>query len=528
VSKFLTCIAALFFLSSAAAVAETPTTTVPSATGASGPTQERSPFALADQVVVNNRSIVINGSTLSYDIRAGALAVSGKNDKETANISYIAYFAHPAAQKPSSRPIAFCFNGGPGSSSVWLHMGFLGPKTIDITGLSHPQLPVQYKDNPQTLLPLCDLVFIDPVSTGFSSAVNKDDTKKFHGVEEDLYSIADFIRLFLTKYNLWDSPKLLIGESYGTLRAVGLASLLQDHYFIDINGLVLISMVLDLQTLSDVASEDIPPITTLPSLAAIAQYHNQLKPPLSNMSVSDLVATARKFALEEYAPALVQGSSLPPNRRGQIQKRLAELTSLPEATLANLSLRVTSSNFFDEFLKDQQLCVGRFDGRASAPRVLDGPSVCRDIMGYPDPSFYTVVGAFTSAFQTYLEQELQWKKGEPYVVLSHNVEPWNWATSSWQSPGMGYISLMRDFRLAMVKNPTLKVFVAAGYYDLATPYLSQEYSLTHLFLPNELQSNVSFKGYEGGHMIYLDPRARPILTNDLNNFISTLTAKKNS
>jgi carboxypeptidase C (cathepsin A) len=524
-NKFLASIVAVFFISTLTA-ADTLSSPPPSATGASGPVQEKSPFALADQVVLNNRSIVIDGSTLSYDIRAGALTVTAKNDKETANISYISYFAHPATKKSAPRPIAFCFNGGPGSSSVWLHMGFLGPKTIPVTGMTHPALPVQYKDNPHTLLTLCDLVFIDPVSTGFSSAASKDDAKKFHGVEEDLYSVADFIRLFLTRYDRWESPKLLIGESYGTLRAVGLANLLQDHYFVDINGLVLISLVLDLQTLSEIPSEDIPPITTLPSLAAIAQYHHQLSPPLSNMPVAELVATAQTFAIDEYTPALIQGSSLPTKQQEQVRKRLSELTSLSETTLDSMALRVTPFGFFDEFLKNQQLLIGRFDGRTTSPRVLDGPSVCTNLMGYVDPSFYSVAGAFTSAFQTYLEQELQWKKSEPYVMLTNNVEPWNWGANSWQSPGMGYLSLMKDFRLAMVKNPTLKVFVAAGYYDLATPYFSQEYSLSHLFLPKQLQTNVTFKGYEAGHMIYLDPQARPILSNDLSHFIETITTQK--
>ena len=524
-NKFLTCFAAILFISAAQAV-DTNSHTPLSATGASGTTQEKSSFALADQVVLNNRSIVIGGSTLSYNIRAGALTVSAKNDKETANISYIAYFAHPATKKSPPRPVAFCFNGGPGSSSVWLHMGFLGPKTINITGLTHPPLPVQYQDNPHTLLPQCDLVFIDPVSTGFSSAANKEDAKKFYGVEEDLYSIADFIRLFLTRYNRWDSPKLLIGESYGTLRAVGLANLLQDHYFIDINGLVLVSLVLDLQTLSEIPSEDIPPITTLPSLAAIAQYHHQLSPELSNMPVSDLVATAQRFAVDEYAPALIQGAYLPTKQQELIRKRLSELTSLSETTLDGMALRITPFGFFDEFLKNQQLLIGRFDGRSTSPRVLDGPSVCTNLMGYVDPSFYTLAGAFTSAFQTYLDQELQWKKSEPYVMLTNNVEPWNWGANAWQSPGMGYLSLMKDFRLAMVKNPTLKVFVAAGYYDLATPYFSQEYSLSHLFLPKGLEKNVTFKGYEAGHMIYLDPQARPLLTNDLMKFVVTISNPK--
>ena len=512
-------IAAVFFISASAIAVDTPF----SATGASGPVQERSPFALADQVVINDRSMTINGSKLSYDIRAGALNVIGKSDKETANISFIAYFAHPESSEPSQRPLAFCFNGGPGSSSVWLHMGFLGPKTVDVTGLTYPSGPVGYKDNPQTLLSSCDLVFIDPVSTGFSTAVNKDDAKKFHGVEEDLYSVADFIRLFLTKYDRWESPKLLIGESYGTLRAVGLAHLLQDRYFIDVNGLILISSVLNFQALSDTPSDDLASITALPSLAVIAQYHKQLNPTLAVLSVPDLIKTARKFAIEEYAPALLHGSALPADRRARVQKIISELTSLSEETVTNADLRITCPIFTSEFLKGHRQSIGRFDGRALSPRILEEPSVCNshygNCAGNPDPSLYSVAAALTSAFQTYISEDLQWKKAEPYVVCSDNVHPWNWSTTSCQIPGMGYLSLVQDFRLAMVKNPTMKVFVAAGYYDLATPYFTQEYSLTHLLLPKGLLNNVTFKGYEGGHMIYLDPQARPILAADLAEFV---------
>ena len=522
------CLTAVLFISTAAIATDTPPLC---ATGASGPAHGRTPFSFADQVVLDNQSVIINGSTLSYDIRAGALTVVGKGDSETANISYIAYFAHPIASRSPERPIAFCFNGGPGSSSVWLHMGFLGPKTVDLSDLTYSAGPVGYKDNPQTLLPSCDLVFIDPVSTGFSSAANKDDAKKFHGVEEDLYSVADFIRLFLTRYNRWESPKLLIGESYGTLRAIGLAHLLQDQYFINVNGLVLISSIFNFQTLSDMPSDDILSVTTLPSLAVIAQYHKQLNPTLSVLPIPDLVKTARKFAIEEYAPALLQGSALPDDRKGRIQKLLSELTSIPETDIANMDLRITPASFTIEFLKPRRQTIGRFDGRVLSPRIIDEPSAFGGALnancaGSPDLSLYSVAGAITSAFQSYLSQDLQWKKGDPYVILSDSVlHSWNWSTTSCRIPGMGYLSLTPDFRMAMVKNPTLKVFVAAGYYDLACPYFAQEYSLTHLLLPKELLHNVTFKGYEGGHMMYLDPKVRPVLADDLASFIKSVASK---
>jgi carboxypeptidase C (cathepsin A) len=486
-----------------------------------------SPFALADQVIIDNQSITVNGKTISYDIRAGALTVRGKEEKDVANVSFIAYFATPTAENAKRpRPIAFCFNGGPGSSSVWLHMGFLGPKTVDLKGMTHPSLPVGYKDNPQSLLCVCDLVFIDPVSTGFSIAASKENTKKFHGVEEDLFSIADFIRLFLTKYHRWESPKLLIGESYGTLRAVGLASLLQDYYFIDINGLVLVSLVLDLQALELCPTMDIPCITFLPTFAAIAHFHQQLTPSLSHLPVQKLVEETKKFAIEEYGPALLHGSQISVERKDRIAQRLSELTSLPASMISRDDLRISYSRFCNDFLKSQNRMIGRYDGRMTAHRIVDEQSACRDIMSYPDPSFYSISGAFTSAFQAYLSNDLHWKKGEPYVVISDNVHPWNWTVDAQPSAGCGYLSFMQDFRVALVKNPSLKVFVAAGYYDLATPYFSQEYSLTHLLFPHELQRNITFKGYEAGHMMYLDESSRAALFKDLVEFVTAVDVQK--
>lgn len=481
---------------------------------------EISPFALADQVILNDRSLVVDGKELSYDIRAGALTVRGKEEKDVANVSFIAYFAKEDVKHP--RPIAFCFNGGPGSSSVWLHMGFLGPKIVNLQGSTHPALPVGYKDNPHSLLSVCDLVFIDPVSTGFSAAANKSNPKKFHGVEEDLFSIADFIRLFLTKFHRWESPKLLIGESYGSLRAVGLAHLLQDHFFIDINGLVLVSLVLDLQALDSSPSLDIPCITGLPTLASVAHYHRQLQPPFIQIPLPAFVEEVKKFAIEEYGPALLQGSSITAERKENIAHRLSELTSIPSSTISASDLRIPRDRFCEEFLKDKNRMIGRYDGRMTAYRVPDEASACGDFMSYPDPSFYSISGAFTSAFQAYLLNDLQWQKGEPYVVITDNVHPWNWTVEARPSAGCGYLSFMQDFRVAMVKNPTLKVFVAAGYYDLATPYFSQEYSLTHLLLPPEFQKNITLKGYEAGHMMYLDEPSKVALYKDLVEFVESV------
>ena len=490
------------------------------------PSKVDDPFALADTISIDNQSIVVDGKTISYNVRAGALSVKGKDEKCAADISFIAYFSNePTPKSGHVRPLAFCFNGGPGSSSVWLHMGFLGPKTVDLKDFSHPPLPVGYKDNPQSLLSVCDLVFIDPVSTGFSTASGKENATKFHGVEEDLFSIADFIRLFLTKFDRWESPKLLIGESYGTMRAVGITRLLQDRYFIDINGLILISLVLDLQSIDNSYSLDIPHVTSLPSLAAIANYHKQLNGPLTQCPVPQLTEMVKTFAVEEYAPALLLGSKISSERKERIAKRLAEFTSLPESTITAQNLRISLDSFFREFLKSKNLMIGRFDGRTTAFRVPEEYPVCQNLMGYPDPSFYAIAGTFASAFQEYLARDLKWLRGDPYVVISDNVHPWNWTVRSQPTAGCGYLSFIQDFRVAMSNNPALKVFVAAGYYDLSTPYFSQEYSLSHLMLPPELQKGITFKGYEAGHMMYLDEGSRVALFNDLKNFVTDVNTQ---
>jgi carboxypeptidase C (cathepsin A) len=486
----------------------------------------KSPFALADQVVLTNQSVFIDGTQVFYDVHAGSITVNGKDETNVADLSFVAYCASSASSDVRSRPIAFCFNGGPGSSSVWLHMGFLGPKTVPISDLNHPQLPIPYRDNPQSLLSVCDLVFIDPVSTGFSRTANPEMAKKFHGVEEDLFSMANFIRSFLTKFQRWESPKLLIGESYGTLRAVGLAHLLQDRFYVDINGLILISLVLDLQCLENSPSQDISCLTALPTLATIAHYHNQLTGPLAHVSVPQLVKIAKEFAIEEYAPALALGTDISKERYDQIAKRVSELTSLPESVIDAQRLRISSDCFFREFLKPQGRLIGRFDGRSTSFRLPDeeGLRLECDL----DPSFYNINGSFAAAFHEYIAKDLHWHRDEPYVLLSDGVQPWNWAVRSTPPAGCGYLSFLQECRMAMTRNPTLKLFVAAGYYDLATPFFSQEYSLSHLLLPSDLRDNITLKGYEGGHMMYLDEPARTALFHDLIQFVGLINPSSRS
>ena len=473
--------------------------------------------ALTEEVHLDKQSISIENQPFSYDVRAGLMTVSVKDTTETA-LSFIAYFKNDSEK----RPIAFCFNGGPGSSSVWLHMGFLGPKIIPFENASFQSLPIAYKDNQETLLPSCDLVFIDAVSTGFSTNERKNGENSLYNVEDDLSAFADFIRLFLTKYNRWDSPKILVGESYGSLRAVGLAHLLQDQFFIDIHGLVLISLVLDLQTLDYQASLDIPCLTTLPTIAAIAKYHGTIGSEYKEIPIETVLEKTKQFAIHNYAPALIQGTTLPQESCTKLEKDLSSITSLCTDTLRLYNYRISGPVFIDNFLKNSGKIIGRFDGRDSTFRTPEEPSAGINLMGYPDPSFYRVSGLFSAGFHTYLLNDLHWSKESPYILINHAVQPWKWSVGSYPSAGLGYLSFLQDFRLAIAKNPELKTFVAAGIYDLATPFFAQQYSLTHTFLPQNLQKNVLFKEYEAGHMIYLDETARKKLHADIKNFIISM------
>lgn len=475
-----------------------------------------SAFALSDQVLVKNQTLLLQEKEIVYDVRGGALTIKDQEEKNTAHIYFTAYFV--TSNPNENRPIAFCFNGGPGSSSIWLHMGFLGPKIVTLPNESSSNHLGTYKDNPLSLLSACDLVFIDPVSTGFSRAAAENTEKKFCGVEEDLHSCAEFIRLFLTKCERWNSPKFLIGESYGTSRATALARLLQLKYFIDIDSLILISLALDYQYSENFPSNELEIVSSLPTCAAIASFHHKLNPPYSHMSIPDLVSTVSSFATNEYAPALLTGSALPEASLEHIATQLSEITSLPKDLLINNHLQVSSSLFTSEFLKEKNLLIGLYDGRMTTWKTPHEYSLCGSTSF--DHSILFVSSAFTSAFNDYLLSKLHWKKDDPYICLNRKTNrSWDWSIGYQQHPGHGYLSFLQDLRLCMSNNPKLTIFVAAGYYDLITPFLGQKYSVDHLFLPKERQKDVVFKGYEAGHMVYLQESARKKLFSDLSAFI---------
>lgn len=451
---------------------------------------------------------------LQYDIATGSLAISSEDTKNRAEITYIGYFA----KKPEkNRPVAFCFNGGPGSSSVWLHLGGLGPKKITLPEASWPHSTAELIDNPYTLLQQADLIFIDPVGTGFSKAIDGSDDKKFFGVDEDIDSLAHFLKKFLTKFQLWNRPKLLIGESYGALRITGLASELMNKYFINLHGLALISGTVDLRDIESVDTSDYASVIPIPTFAATAHYFGILAPEELEKPLPDFLSEVEAFCINELIPALFVGDFLTQKTSLQIAEKMSRYTGLPEEFILEQKLRIAPDVYAKKIFQKDGLVLGRFDTRYKGHNVIGLESI------WFDPSLYAVAPAFTSAMNQYLNTLLHPEDdGQSYIILSSEAQSWNWGRKN-NGPGLGFTNTILDARLAITNNPTMKIFVASGIYDLALPYLGQEISMYRLLLPKALKENITIKKYKGGHMMYLNENSLQKLCSDLSLFISDCT-----
>ncbi len=457
-----------------------------------------------EELSETKQQLMINGQALDYRAVAGTLILKDENGKPKASIFYISY-TKEGTHNLRERPITFCFNGGPGSSSVWLHLGVLGPKRVFLNENGEPLPPYHLVDNEFSILDETDLVFIDPVSTGFSRAIPPEDAKNFHGVEEDIKSVAEFIRLYLTRNQRWNSPKFIVGESYGTTRAAGLAGYLHDEYFIYTNGLVLISTVLNFQSLDFNAGNDLSYLLFLPTYTATAWYHKKLSPDLQT-NFFDTLRAAREFVINDYSLALFKGDLLTLPERQRIVRQLAHFTGLNPEYIDRSNLRIDMMRFAKELLRDQRRTVGRFDSRFKG---IDADSV-GERFEY-DPSADAIFGAFTSTLNQYIEVDLKWTKDAHYKILT-NVQPWDYGKAN------QYLNVAEALRGVMTKNPYLRVFVGNGYYDLATPFFATEYTFNHLGLDATLMNHVTMKHYEAGHMMYIYRPALIKLKQDLANF----------
>jgi carboxypeptidase C (cathepsin A) len=431
--------------------------------------------------------------------------------KPKAKVFFVAYTLDDAGD-PSTRPLTFAFNGGPGSSSVWLHMASVAPRRANLTDEGEaPPPPYQLTDNESTWLDRTDLVFIDPVSTGYSRPVAKEDPNQYHGLKEDIASVGDFIRLYTSRNTRWLSPKFILGESYGTTRAAGLSDYLQNRYGLYFNGIILVSSALNFQALEFASQNNDPYIQFLPSYAASAWYHKKLPADLQAMSLAEVVAAARTFAASDYAPALGRGDQLAAADKTRLAGELSRYTGLPASDILLWKLRIKDTQFFTHLLRAEGKMLGRLDARFSGFRYEPGTDGPGD-QEY-DPSDEAVNGPLGAAFNDYVRRELQFESDIPYE-LSADVEPWNFGDAA-----NGFPNTAEDLRKAMTRNPYLKIWVTCSYYDLATPFFGAENVVAAMNLDPAIRANLRFSYYESGHMLYIHKPSRVKFKADFEAFL---------
>jgi carboxypeptidase C (cathepsin A) len=467
-----------------------------------------------DNIVTTKHSVRIGGRTVKYTVTTGTMVMKeevndkdGEIEKPRAQIFFTAYTRDDVKDK-AKRPITFSFNGGPGSSSVWLHLGVLGPRRVALTDEGEmPKPPFQLTDNEYSILDDTDLVFIDPMSTGYSRPVDGEKSHEWHTFTKDIASVGDFIRLYTTRYNRWLSPKFLAGESYGTTRAAGLSGYLAERHGMFLNGLMLISAVLDFATIDFNLNNDLPFILFVPAYAATAWYHKKLE---FTAPLQTVVKEAKEFAWGEYASALLKGASLTPEERENIVEKLSKYTGISKDCIRRSNLRIEDRHYFKELLRERGKTVGRLDSRFTG---IDRSGVTATIEY--DPLFAQVNGPYTAAFNDYIRTELKFETDTPYEILSEKV--WmQWSYSYFQNQ---YVNVAETLRQAMTFNKYLQVYVANGYFDLGTPFSATEYTFDHLGLDASLQKNIRMAYYDAGHMMYIHMPSLKAMKKDLAKFI---------
>jgi carboxypeptidase C (cathepsin A) len=459
--------------------------------------------------VVTHHQVSVNGKTLKYSATAGRLPIKRDDGKIEAEMFFVAYTLD--GQDGSKRPLTFAFNGGPGSASIWLHMGALGPQRVALKADGFlPPAPYRTEDNPDTLLDKSDLVLVDAIGTGFSRAESAETGKKFWGVKGDIDAFSEFIRLYITRYERWSSPLFLLGESYGTTRSAGIAGNLS-QLGISFNGITLLSTVLNFQTLIDQKTNDEPYIFLVPSFTMIAGYHHKLPADLQQ-DVNKARQQAEQWASGEYATALAKGDSLTPEERQKTIEQMSRFTGLSKDVIDQANLRIDVPKFTHYLLIDQKLRVGRLDGRYTGP----DPSGLLDTPFY-DPTEANILAPFNAAFNNYLRNELGYRVDMTYFLFAREQsfgEKWDWGSGI-----EGFPDTASALRQAMVRNPFLKVLVMEGYYDLATPYYAANYTFDHMDLPAKYRGQISFATYDAGHMVYLPVDSLKKMKSDESGFI---------
>ena len=447
---------------------------------------------------VTDHTMSIAGQSIPYKATASTLLLKNEKDEPTA-LLYSTAYVRSDVKDLSKRPVAFLYNGGPGSSSIWLHMGSFAPKrVITANAAATPPAPYRLADNGWSLLDRADLVFIDPVGTGFSHAVGKAQDKDFWGVDADVRSLSQFIVAWVNRNNRWNSPKFLIGESYGTFRSAALANYMQSRDGLYFNGLVLVSNVLDLGTISFLPGVDMSYVFYLPSYAATAWYHKMIKERPEDLN--GFLADARHWAETDYATALMKGARLTASEKTAVARALARYTGLSEDYLVKADLRVNLQQFMQELQRARGLTTGRLDARFSGPTY----DLLGEYANY-DPQDTSITGAFTAVWNAYVREELKFGRDKIYKTGADGAgENWDWKRAGGGGFGFpGTPNVEGDLIQAMIANPHLKVEVENGIYDLATPFFATEYTMEHLGLPESLQKNIKQQYYEAGHMMYV-------------------------
>lgn len=510
-----------------------------SPTPPSKPEAAETPEHFQPEEQASKGSVTVGGNPINYDAFAGTLVVhpkgwddvpqnnpdkDPKNQPAEASMFYVAYFKSDT--KDTQRPVTFLYNGGPGSSTMWLHIGAFGPRRVVTADDSHtPAAPYSIVNNDFSLLDVSDLVFIDAPGTGFSRISGKDREKAFYGVDQDAYAFADFIVQFLTKYGRWNSPKYLFGESYGTTRSAALSNVLETDRDVDLNGVILLSQILSFDLSADSPqfnpSIDLPYELALPTYAATAWYHHKL--PDAHPELAPLLTEVEHFAMTEYAEALEAGSSLPPEQRQAVVAKLHQYTGLPVEYIEKANLRINGGEFEKTLEGDTDMTTGRLDTRFSGP-TFDPLS---KEAGY-DPQSAAISSAYFSAFNNYVRKDLKFNVPREYKP---EIELWKSWIHLHQPPGASQpqsqaTNVMPDLANAMKYNPNLKVLLNAGYFDLATPFYEGIYEMHHLPIPPKLQSNIEFKFYESGHMVYAHAASLKMLHDNVAAFIQETEISK--